>query len=174
VGRGPRRAPHATNPRQAGASQAANWSIPNRTDARSHASVAEVMATQPTRPREWINLTAERNRIEPADRVVTEAVLGRRSDDERARIAAEAQALFAAARARAERIEASTTKLVPLVLAWAMAVDASELTVDQDPGAPLVELYRAGFQLAYTSAGIEVHHATGWMIAPVPSRASLA
>ena len=54
-----------------------------------------------------------------------------------------------------------------------MAIDAGTLERARDPGAPLCALYRAGFQLAYSHAGIELHHATGWQIAPVPARTTL-
>jgi hypothetical protein len=117
---------------------------------------------------------SERARLAPTDRVIEEAALAALPDDARARIAAEADALWAAARERGERVEPATKKLVTFVLAWARAVDSGTLDPERDPGAPLLDLFAAGFQVNYTTAGIELHYAAGWNIAPVPARASFA
>lgn len=116
----------------------------------------------------------DRPRLSPTDRVIEDAALATLTDEDRARIAAEAEALWTAARERGERVEAATRKLVTFVLAWARAADAGTLDVADDPSAPLLDLFAAGFQVNYTTAGIELHYATGWNTAPVPARASFA
>jgi hypothetical protein len=116
----------------------------------------------------------ERRFLEPASRVIEEAVLVPRTADERARIAEKVDTLLDEARARREKIEATTERLLSLVLAWALAVEAGELPPEADPGAPLVELFLSGYQLVYTDAGIEMHYTGGWMIARVPTRAAVS
>jgi hypothetical protein len=113
---------------------------------------------------------AGRERLEPADRAIEEMLLGALSDADRERVRLAAKEILDAAKARGERVESTTRKLVPLILAWALAVERGALAADADPGAPLLELFRAGFQIAYTHAGIELWYATGSMTAPVPGR----
>jgi len=77
--------------------------------------------------------------------------------------------LLAAARSRHEQIESSTQKLVSLVLAWALAIDANELTPEVDPGAPSLgysSCFAPGFRSRTRTShhGIELHYRTGWMI----------
>jgi hypothetical protein len=117
---------------------------------------------------------ATRKRIEPVDRAMTAAVMSSLAASEQELIRVVSDSIIEAALARHERMESTTRRLLPLVLAWALAVDAGRLAADADPGAPLVALFTAGFQLNYTDAGIEVHYKGGWMIAPVPTREQLS
>lgn len=117
---------------------------------------------------------AERKMLSPTDPAIEASAFTHITEADRGRIAMEAETLWTTARDRAERVEAATKKLVAWTLAWACAVDAGALDIARDPGAPLIELFGAGFQIAYTNAGIELHYSTGWNIAPVPARASLA
>lgn len=114
-----------------------------------------------------------RHRLEPADRAVEQAALAALPEVDRSRIDAATRELLAAARGRGERVEATTARLIPLILAWSLAVERSELADAKDPGGPLVELFRAGYQIAYTNAGIEVWYSSGAMTIPVPSRQQL-
>jgi hypothetical protein len=107
-------------------------------------------------------LPAGRTRLEPADRAIEARILLTRSDDERQRIRTAVAKLLAAARRRGERVEATTQKLVALALAWALESDGD------DPGEPLVELFEAGYMIAYTHAGIEIWSALGPTTLPVP------
>ncbi len=69
-----------------------------------------------------------------------------------------------------QRIDATTKKLVELILAWALAVDEGTLAADEDPGVPVLEMFEAGYTVHYSHDGIELRYATGWKIAPVPVR----
>ncbi len=116
---------------------------------------------------------ASRKRVEPADRDIVSAVMGGLTGAETEQIRSACDAISAAAVARDERVEPTTRKLIPLILAWAREVDAGKLAAAAVPGASLMALFTAGFQLKYTDAGIEIHYDTGWMIAPVPTREQL-
>ena len=110
-----------------------------------------------------------RRRIAPADRALKDLILAPLSPETRSRISAVTTPLWAASEG-GKRIDRTTKELVELMLAWALAVDGGTLPADRDPGAPLLEMFEAGYAVHYSHDGIELSYANGWKIAPVPAR----
>ena len=108
----------------------------------------------------------DRRRIAPADRALQHLILAPLPADTRSRITAITTAIWAASEGGIR----TTKELVQLMLAWALAVDEGTLPADRDPGAPLLEMFEAGYTVHYSHDGIELGYANGWMIAPVPAR----
>lgn len=98
---------------------------------------------------------------------------GSRTAAEREQIDATVTAIRDSASKRRVGIMSTTRDLLPVILAWAVAVDAAELEPSADPGEPLLDLFAAGFQLEYRHEGIHIHHQSGWRIYQPPSRSSL-
>jgi hypothetical protein len=116
---------------------------------------------------------ANQGRLGPADREIEGAVVGALAPTDQERIRVAAEAIRSAAKGRGERTESTTMSLVPLILGWALAVDSGKIVSAVDPGVPLMDLFAAGFQLQFSDVGVEIHYSTGWMTAPVPTRAKL-
>lgn len=112
----------------------------------------------------------DRRRITPTDRALESAILAPLSAETRSRISAVTTPIWAAEETGLKRIDATTKKLVELILAWALAVDEGTLAADEDPGVPVLEMFEAGYTVHYSHDGIELRYATGWKIAPVPAR----
>ncbi len=116
---------------------------------------------------------ANQGRLGPADREIQKAVVGTLAPADQERIRAAIEAIRNAAQTRRERVESTTMDLVPLILGWALAVESGKIAAAVDPGVPLMDLFAAGFQLQFSDVGVEIHYSTGWMTAPVPTRAQL-
>jgi uncharacterized protein YciU (UPF0263 family) len=113
-------------------------------------------------------------RTAPASPAIAARVQAALSPDDAARVASAVATIRAAADARRERLESTTRELLPMVLGWAVAVDAGARDAATDPGEPLLALFEAGFQLQHRHEGIHIHHESGWRIYQPPTRDSLA
>lgn len=114
-----------------------------------------------------------RGTLPPAAPDVVASAFAGRGATEREQIYTAVASIKDAARKRAEEIESTSRELLPAILAWSLAVDASNLAAGEDPGEPLLELFEAGFQLIDRHEGIHILYQSGWRIYQPPSRASL-
>lgn len=103
------------------------------------------------------------------DTRLRDAVLTMLTPEDRSSVEEEARAVVHRARESGVHLEAETVHAVPLVLAWARLVDDGRLAAEDDPGAPLMALLQAGFQLHRDHVGLEVHYADGWVTLPPPT-----
>lgn len=93
---------------------------------------------------------------------------GHLREEDAPRIAAAVASIRSAAEARGMAIEPTTRDLLPHILGWALAVEAGIIHADEDPGAPLMALFEAGFQVQLRHEGVHIHHQSGWRIYQPP------
>lgn len=110
---------------------------------------------------------AERTRFSPWDDDVTSVLLGRITDDERARLAIAMETACRSAPSRRGRI------LFEVVLCGAILVDAGRLSHDLDPTVPLMALFERGYELEQDHGFIEVWDRIGGRRVPIPTRAQI-
>lgn len=81
--------------------------------------------------------------------------------------------IVAAAKAQEKSLPSATQKLIRFILAWEADEARTQGAPDASPAAPLIELFTAGFQLQYSTAGIEIQHFGNIATMRVPLRDSL-
>jgi hypothetical protein len=106
---------------------------------------------------------AEREEIGPTDPVFEAAAFAERTTEQQRRIAAEARALIA-------KQDTTTQRLIPMVLAWAMARDSASLRPEDDPSVPLLDLWCLGVTLQQAKVGLELTYGDGFGTIRFPSR----
>lgn len=113
----------------------------------------------------------DRRFLPPGDRRLEESVLQRLPGTAQLEVSQAREHVVSGAALANISLEATTRQCILLVLAFSKlgGLDRGSLSAG-DPGEPLMAIWRAGYQIKYSDAGIEFVYDSGWQTMRVPSR----